>query len=666
MFNELKKELKKSFNLIAKNPLYVVTTDRDEIWEQYISGFHDETRQEHNCNACKSFLRQFGNIVAIVDNKIVSIWDNIAVPEEYATAIQNLREYIHSLNIRDIFINDFAKCGVDKNLDKESGIVWQHFFIELPREYVANKNNIDTFRGQARDSKNVLKRGLDELTLDSTETVLELIAQDSIYRGKEFEGIVKEFQKLQKQYSKLKNDQEKNNFCWVTSRTSQAVSRIRNTAIGTLLIDLSEGMELDSAVAKFERVVAPANYKRTSAAVTPRMIAQAKDKLTELGLLESLNRRFANEADISTNDVIYRFKPSKISDVFEQISGETLVNPKTLSKVEEISIGDFVEKIVPTAKSIAVLPENSHLNNFVSLLTAENGESPSLFKWGNHFSWSYTGGVTDGIKERVKNAGGNVNGVLRFSIQWNDAGNNDIDFDAHALEPNGTEIYYSTFKKPRKSPLSGQLDIDIISPGREVAVENIVWDSLSAMKDGTYRLWVHNFSGRTSKGGFTAQVEFNGETYDFEYGKNLRGNEDVYVAEVNYSKFSGFSIKTLIDSKSSITSKQKWGISTNQFQKVTKIMLSPNHWVGTPRIGNKHYFFFLENCRADEAPRPFYNEFLKPELDQHRKVFEVLGGKIKVEETPNQLSGLGFSETQRNHLFVQIEGKFKRTLKVNF
>ena len=76
--------------------------------------------------------------------------------------------------------------------------------------------------------------------------------------------------------------------------------------------------------------------------------------------------------------------------------------------------------------------------------------------------------------------------------------------------------------------------------------------------------------------------------------------------------------------------------------------------------------FFLENCVSDENARPFFNEFLKSEFDENRKVFEIMGSKMKVEYTDNQLSGVGFSETQRNSLIVRVDGNFKRVLKINF
>lgn len=95
------------------------------------------------------------------------------------------------------------------------------------------------------------------------------------------------------------------------------------------------------------------------------------------------------------------------------------------------------------------------------------------------------------------------------------------------------------------------------------------------------------------------------------------------------------------------------------------VLNSPNHWDGE-QTGNKHVFFILEGCANPVGTRGFYNEYLKPELDKHRKVFEMLGGKIKVQPSTEQLSGLGFSTTQRNHVFVKVSGSFNRTVKVVF
>lgn len=662
MFANLKKIVQTNLAAMSKFPLFYVEIDRDEIWNRYLTGFDAEFAPEYNCNACKSFLRQVAGLVAIDENyNVLTIWDN--VPEdahEYGKAIKNVRDYVLSLPISDIFYTPVATIGTDRNFSEKHSVVWQHLFLTFPREVI--KSNADSLKSIARANAGTLRRALTELSLDATETVLELIAQNSLYRGNEFRGLLQQFSDLQRKFKGIKPNLQ-NNFAWVHSLKSGAVAGIRNTSIGQLLINISEGMALDQAVGKFEAIVAPSNYKRPTALVTPRMIADAKQTLAELELLTSIDRRFANERDLNTENILFTDHPTELPDIFAQLSKDTVVNPKTLAKIEEIGIDKFIKEVLPTATTLEILLENRHKNNFVTLLTAEHPSAKTLFKWPNAFSWSYTGGVADSqIKDRVREFGGKVDGVLRFSIQWNDKGNNNYDFDAHATEPNGSHISFSSYKKPNITPMSGQLDVDIIRPGGKIAVENITWSDQRKMKEGKYGFFVHNFAPSSSREGFSAEIEFDGQIYSFNYAKPLRNGERVYVANVIYSTDKGFELEPLLHSNSSVSSISKWGLTTNRFHKVTKVMLSPNHWQTS--IGNKHFMFFLEDCICDEAPRASFNEFLKEEFAKHRKVFEILGGKIKIPETDLQLSGLGFSDTIHESFIVRVTGRFKRTLKV--
>lgn len=671
-FDQVKKQVESNFKKLVtaaegltKGVLHYVAIDRDEIFNQYLAGFPEETRQEHNCNSCKSFLRQFGGIVLIdKEYKLVSLFDGVDV-EGYEGAMSNLARYVRSLPVTDVLMNDVAECGTDKNVSKKDGTLWRHFFITLPSKFLQAKDSLDSLRANKRGDFDVFERGLRELKIDATETVLDIIAQNSLYRGQESKGVLDEFMKLQKQYADVPSGLRRN-FAWAKAATvSGSISRIRNNAIGTLLIDLSEGTDLETAVNKFERqVMAPTNYKRPSALVSPKMVEDAKRTLAEAGLIESLERRQAVETDIDITNLLYSFTPTSLGDIFDEISAGVPVNPRTLNKVEEIGIEDFITNILPKAKGVEILIENSHMSNFVTLITAKNPEAPGLFKWDNPFSLNYTGGLADSMKERVKAAGGNVDGDFNFRIQWNEDGTSICDLDAHAFEPNGTHIYYSSnYRKDRggkRTSMGGQLDVDMMSP-RTTGVENITWLNRNQLGEGKFKLRVHNYNGGRNDG-VRCEVECDGQIHEFAYNKNLSGTID--IAEVMFSRSKGFEVRGLIEGGSTVSSKQKWGINTNQFVRVNKIMLSPNHWNGT--TGNKHFLFFVEGCQSDETARPFLNEFLHEDLDKHRKVLEILGSKVKVEESTGQLSGVGFSETQRNHLYAKVSGTFTRTLKINF
>lgn len=649
MFSNLKKAVTQQFDRMAKSQLFIVDYDRTEIFEEYLNGFSEELKQEHNCNCCKSFIRQMGGVVQIVDNKLVSIWDELGDHPEYNESIRRLKKYVKNKSVVSTFTFPMSECGTDKNFDKKRNIFWQHFSVHIPRNVVTTGGNTSS------TNQSVFKGSLNAITVDSLDTVLELIKQNSIYRGQEFKGMVEEFRKLKVEYDKVPNTQ-KELFCWqYSTQTSSAVGRIKNSAIGTLLEDLSGGTELDDAVRKFEKVVAPTNYKRPTALVTPKMVADAKAKLTELGLLDAIERRHATARDLNMENVLFVDKSTAIKDVFEEIS-KTVINPKTLTKIEEITIEEFLKNVVPTAKSIEVLVENRHAGNFVSLLTSD--DQSKLFKWNNNFSWDYSGGVTDSIKERVKAAGGKTDGILRVSLAWF----NTDDLDLHCFEPDLNHIFFAN----RCSRVTnGTLDVDMnVSSVVRDPVENIIWTSDKILA-GNYLIKVHNFRQRESvDSGYVVQLESNGELHELEFNKSPRNHTDESI-KFKWDRQNGITLDDSVKSKLSSVSREKWGINSNTFVKVKQLMLSPNFW-GTNKTGNKHYIFMLENCKSDEKARGFYNEFLNDDLAVHRKVFEILGSKCSVPDADVQLSGLGFSETQRNSVFVRVEGAFKRTLKVSF
>ena len=654
--------------------MFVTGITKEALWDAYLDAFPEGTneiylaRREHDCNCCKQFIRPFGNVVAIKNNEVVSFWDIPGLEYPFNIVAEKLSKLVKSAPIINAFASKFSKIGTQKNvqlMEDGSTKTWNHFYCELPNAFVTTgSESVEAIQGKYRDDKNLFKRSMEELTSDSARTILELIGQGSLYRGEDHTKAVTSFLDYKTKYEKLAAN-EKDTWCWINS-VDNFTARIRNTAIGTLLIDLSEGVfELDGAVAKFDKVMAPTNYKRPTALFTKKMIADAQKHIEEMGYSESLGRRFAVAEDLTVNNVLFVDRDTKKkmnASVFDELTASIAENPKTLNKVEEVSIEDFITNVLPTAKSIEVLMEGHHQGNLMSLIAPEHKEAPSMLKWDNNFSWAYNGDITDSMKQNVKAAGGNVDGVLRFSIQWNEDKDDQNDLDAHCIEPGGHEIYYGTRGYP--NPTTGTLDVDIIHPTDKVAVENITWTDIKKMKEGPYQFFVHNYSHRGGKSGFTAEIEYNGQIYSYVYNKELKQGAKVVVAEIVFSRKEGIHFSKSLES--SVQSKEIWGVKTNQYTPVSMCMLSPNFWDGQVGIGNKHYIFVLNGCQNSNQPRGFFNEFLKENLTPHRKVFEALGSKMRVEPSENQLSGLGFSSTQRNSIVAKVTGSHVRTIKINF
>ena len=677
-FTEMRDRLISNFNEMTKDAthLFEVSVDKDEMWNTYLDSFPSGTneiyreRREHDCSCCRQFIKTIGNAVIIKDKVVSTIWDFRTDDTTFQPVLDAMSAFIKRHAVSDIYVSKLKKIGTMQNYEElENGQMkeWSHFFLELPDKFVDRSGRSEgDIKGGFRDTRNVFKRSLDEIDMESLDTILELITSNTLYKGEEWKGVLAEFRKYKKEYDKLASDSDKELFAWEQSVSAGiAIGRIRNHSIGTLLVNVSEGMDLDAAVKKYEQIVAPANYKRPKEIFTKKMLEDAKKTITELGYMDSLGRRFATLDDITVNNILFSNKDSVkridgADDIFGEMERDIVSSPKKFSKVEEIPIDKFVSDVLPTASEVEAYLENKHVGNMVSLIAPKNKDAKTIFKWDNNFGWAYAGNMTDSMKERVKAAGGKVDGDLRFSIQWNESGKNGSDVDAHCKEPNGNEIYYVD-RVSRYT--NGNLDVDIRYPGSQIAVENITWANRRTMRDGTYKFFVNQFAARGTNDGFRAEIEFDGQIYSFEYNKPMRTGENIQVAEVTL-KDGVFTIKEKLPSN--LSSKDVWGVKTNQFVPVSVVMYSPNYWNEQEGIGHRHYFFMLKDCVNPETPNGFYNEFLKNELTEHKRVFAALGSKMRVEDVEDQLSGLGFSATKRDELIVKVKGNTERILKVKF
>lgn len=660
-FKEYAKLIEERFNKISKGELFRVNVDKKELWNLYLDSFPEGTneiykeRRSHDCQTCRGFIKKIGNVVAIKNGKLLTIWD-VEAKGEYKIVTNALNEFIKKQEISEVFRTNERVAGTVFNiqlLDEGKSITWNHFHGKIQSKYISDQPNTDI--GLVNSTINVFKRGLDEITTDSIEIVLDLIDQDSIYRGQEFKEKVEKFKKLKDKYDKLSGGKKDlfhfenyDNFC----------AKIKNEVIGTLLVDISNGVDLTKAVKSFEDKVAPLNYKRPKSLITQKMIDQAMCTINDLGIEDSLYRRYAKLDDITVNNVLFADRSSAVKmkgSIENLLSKEVKESTKNFDNVEEIFIDDFIENVLPKASELEILVSNDKTSNLVSLIAPKNNDAPNILQWGNNFSWSYNGDVTDSIKEKVKRAGGNIEADLRVSLGWY----NYDDLDIHVIEPDGNHVSYIN--------KSGKLDVDMNAGGsssRE-AVENVTWNK-SYMQKGEYKVNVHNYTKReTVDVGFMIEVEFDGKTTRFHYPIDVADNNTVTAFNLVYDG-SGIEFKN-INEKMTANGKPKeiWNISTEKFSKVSSIMLSPNYW-DNASIGNKHWFFMVDGCNNPENIRGLYNEFLKSDLMEHRKVFEILGSKLKCEFDNEQLSGLGFSSTKRDELVCKVSGSFNRTLKIKF
>lgn len=679
----------------GETSLFVVNLDKDELWNTYLDSFPPGTnevyreRRVHDCSACRHFVRAFGNVVAIKRNKMVTIWDFNAGNDEYQPSVDACAAFVKKHAITDVFVPTEKKFGIEKNIELIDGntTTWYHFHAVLPKNiklYRGDKIGLNRKIAELRDTRNVFKRSLEEISDEAVDTVLDLTAQGSLYKGEEWVAVLKKFKVEKKKYQKVP---EKNRelYCWKSAAdVGGTLGRIRNHSIGVLLQDISEGVNLEEAVKKYEKIVAPTNYKRPKAIFTKRMVEDARKTVVKLGFENSLGRRHAKLDDITVNNILFANRDARKrmdGDVFDALASNATKKTSIgkLDKLEEIPISKFLSDVLPGVTSMELLLDNSHVGNMVSLIAPKDSSSPTMFKWDNGFSWAYSGNVTDSMKERVRAAGGRVDGALRFTHSWNHDGGNQSLMDLHVFMPGSSRHKASWDKEEihdeygnnsrvgwnhrQHMGYGGIQDVDYTAPpGKNVPIENISFSDISRMPEGKYLFKIHNWKSRQNpRSGFRAEIECGGVIHKFVYDKPVKHKQWITIAEITL-KNGVFTVDRKMDSVES--SIDVWGLKTREFYPVEVAMYSPNYWDEQDGIGHRHYFFMLSGCKNPDNPNGFFNEYLKQELMEHKRVFEALGSQMSVEDSDEQLSGVGFSATKRNSFVCRVDGSFKRMLKV--
>lgn len=606
-FSALRDSVARQFVHMAQHQLFRTDASKDALWEAYLAAFRPEdnplhkTRTEHDCQCCRHFIRSMGGVVAVVDDSVISLWD-ADVPERYTSSVEAMAALVAAASVVEPFLSPERQVGTAKNFQQlaEGVVTWDHFHLTLPPAVFCKKDDIGPRTSEARGTKDSMLRSLQEITLESVDQVLELVAQNSLYRGAEHRFAVEAFRKLKTEWDMMTDDtvrdyhdgdanpefdaaltRKRDLFCWSRVATVPAsVAKMRSTVIGTLLTDLSEGKDVDVAVTAFEAKVAPMNYKRPTALVTKAMIEKVRATVEELGYAAALERRFAVLEDVAVGNVIFADRSARkvmgTVDVFDGLIAKVAERPSKLDKVEEVPVERFLAEVLPRAATLEVMLENRHAGSLVSLMAPVDPGAKALFKWDNAFSWSYAGELADSIKERVKRAGGSVTGDLRCSLSWF----NYDDLDLHLLEPGGastvamtptqvlygsttstrssraTEIYYGN----KNSPSGGVLDVDMNAGFGKTrsAVESITYPRRDIMLEGEYRLWVNNFNRReTTDVGFDAELEFDGVVHQFHHEKAVPNRGIVVVAVFNYTHKNGVVITKSLPSSQSV--KKLWG-----------------------------------------------------------------------------------------------------------
>ena len=118
--------------------LFAVQVDKDEMWNTYLNSFPEGSnpifrqRPWHDCSCCRGFIKNIGNVVAIKDGVISTIWDFMCNDAVYDTVLKAMSEFVRKYSVTDVYLAIDKKIGCHHNFEQMEQVGahrWDHFYL---------------------------------------------------------------------------------------------------------------------------------------------------------------------------------------------------------------------------------------------------------------------------------------------------------------------------------------------------------------------------------------------------------------------------------------------------------------------------------------------------------------------------------------------------------
>jgi hypothetical protein len=366
-------------------PLF--TTDATGLYDAYLAALPAANRQYHTCNACRRFIETYGALVTVMVNGRTrsALWDEKDAPEYYLPAVKAMLKLVSKAKVNGVFLSRDSTWGTPETGE------WSHFSVKPSNKMLHAHCHLATASqamAQKREDARSAGRALGEFSADIVDTALTILKSDALYRAEKVIGPAQFLADIHKAQAGLRGP-ARNNVLWLAvAKAPAGFCHPRSSMIGSLLEDLSAGMSVDTVSKRFAAKMHPLQYQRPTASPSAGNIAQAEKIVAQLGITDSLRRRYARLDEVQA---LWRREESsakKTGGVFDHLKKEM---PSVVDLPDVVMTWvKFQATVLDSIYSVEVhAPVNG---NYAALVTACVADAKPILQWDlegarNPVSW---------------------------------------------------------------------------------------------------------------------------------------------------------------------------------------------------------------------------------------------------------------------------------------
>lgn len=384
-YDQYLQRIKARFDKVAvKNP-NLFTTNAKGLWDAYLAGFPEEERQYYNCHACRRFIETYGGLVTIDDHGEIrsAIWSCTHIPNQYLSSVAAMIQIICRSYVTGIFLSK------DKIWGQPVTGIWTHFSVTPPRSMIFNKQTMTAGQAMAEkreDFKNVIY-ALAEFSIDQLNQVVTLLENEVLQRSEAALGPMRWLRDLSIKRSSLSGRKASNIVGKAVAAAPPGFCHPRSSVGGTILSDIAAGYGYNEVVTRFNAKMQPLNYQRPQTAPSSGNVALAEKIVKQLGIKESLRRRYARLDEIQSI-----WTPTTEETTGASVDSDIFAHLNTKNEAPKLNFNGAPAKVMTWEKfhRTVLIPGNAleielrtqpYRQPYAALVTAADPDAPPIIQW---------------------------------------------------------------------------------------------------------------------------------------------------------------------------------------------------------------------------------------------------------------------------------------------
>jgi hypothetical protein len=353
---------------------HLFTTNAKGLFEAYLAGLPARKRQHYNCNACRSFVKKYGGLVAIDERgrQTPIMWNEAGAPKMFRASFKKMRETVARAKVTGVFLSSDHIWGTPTTGP------WHHMSVLAPTERIFKHtvNSAGQVMAEKRQEHAMLLRALLDFSPETVKAAIKLVESKALYRGEKIEERLCWLADLIADRRNTKSQKARDNVTWLAvAKAPAGYAHVRSSVIGSLLDDLRQGKTFVEVMRAFDAKMNPLQYMRPQAPPSLGNIAQANVIVERLRSAGAFERRYARIGEVNT---FWHPRIDWIQAGPNVIPGPTLTWEKFSRTV--LYGADRIEYRTPVH------------GRFIALTTAVRESAPPIFQWDlphrrNPVSW---------------------------------------------------------------------------------------------------------------------------------------------------------------------------------------------------------------------------------------------------------------------------------------